>query len=420
MILNILLALVSLLSDSLSEKRYWDEYDPYRTDLYDFKCDGLYYEFAGENEVNLVREKTLIIEYGWYVTDIAYLYTLAYNNVGNVGYVGDVVIPDSVEYQGKKYKVVSINSLALSYARGLNSITFTSDIPFKYPEVRYNQFRESGTIVHSRDLTTVTYYDSTTTISRQLHRCPSLKTIKFPYKLERIECSFIESGLTEVDLDNHGEYNPSRFSIEEECFRKSASLRRIKFPECDTLVFKNSSFDGCFNIEEFVLRPCSVIVQEGKEFLSYSHYEQEKCYAAVISESVVPPAVILHPSEDYNSFNGYRDRRTLFVPDESIDAYSAAYYWKDFWYIRPISEYYALEMVEIESPVADAENVSEILLDSKGAELHISVSEPTEVSVWSIQGAQVWRGRVADDTTLSLPHGMYIITTPTSTMKYSH
>ena len=77
-------------------------------------------------------------------------------------------------------------------------------------------------------------------------------------------------------------------------------------------------------------------------------------------------------------------------------------------------------MVEVESPVAEAANVSEILLDSKGAELHISVSEPTEVSVWSIQGAQVWRGRIADDTTLSLPHGMYIITTPTSTMKYSH
>ena len=418
MILNILLALVSLFTDNLSEKRYLDEYEPARMELYDFTCDGLYYEFAGENEVNLVRDETLIIELDWIVLDISLLHTIAYNNINNVCYVGDIVIPDSVEYKGKKYKVASINSYAFSYSRGLKSLTFTSDIPVKFPS-KYAGLPKMDIydFGFNRELTTVTYYDSTTTISRQLHRCPSLKTINFPYKLEKIERSFIECGLTEVDIDNHGEYNPSCFTIEE-CFDNSTLLRKFKFPECDTLVLKNNSFAGCYNIEEFVIRPCSVIVQEDIDFLYHSRDEVD--YAAVISESIVPPEVILRASEGSEFINGYRRERMLYVPDESISAYREAPYWKDFWRIRPISEYNALQMVEIESPVADTDKASEILLDSNGAELHVSVSEPTEVSVWSIQGAQIWRGRVADDTTLSLPHGMYIITTPTSTMKYSH
>ena len=419
MILNILLALVSLFTEKTYPKTYWAFGEIEGMIVYDFKCDGLYYEFADENEVNLVREKPAIIQYGW-LTDVEYLYTIAYDNRSNVCYVGDIVIPDSVSYEGRKYKVASINTYALSFSRGLKSITFTSDIPIKFPVSDYygEPNREGAGLIHNRDLTTVTYYDSTTTIISQLRRCPSLKTVNFPYKLESIVRSFEECGFTEVDLDNHGDYNPSRFTLEES-FDYSTSLRKIKFPECDTLVFKNNRFSGCPNIEAFVLRPCSVIVQGSNEFLSYTSSDSKKWNARVISESVVPPKVI--PMEDGESFRvEYRHHRMLYVPGESVSAYREAPYWKDFWHICPISEYYALEMVEVESPVAEAANVSEILLDSKGAELHISVSEPTEVSVWSIQGAQVWRGRIADDTTLSLPHGMYIITTPTSTMKYSH
>ncbi|MDE7448607.1 MAG: leucine-rich repeat domain-containing protein [Paramuribaculum sp.] len=416
MIVNILLALVSLLSDSAPQKDYLVTLGKMqRTDIYDFMCDGLYYEFAGENEVNLIRKKSIYIGYEWQIPrDI--LRDEAYDDLGNVCYVGDLVIPDSVVHQGKKYKVASVNQYALSYSRGLKSITFTSDISVQYTSTP--QF-ESGALVHTRHLSNITYFDSTTTISRQLHRCPMLNTVHFPYKLNKIECSFVDCGLTEVDMDNHGAYNPDCFTIDRS-FVDLWALRKVKFPECDTLLLSSCYFGGCPNVEQFVFRPCSVIIQEGSEFIITANHESN-IRIKVVSESVTPPNVILRNPNYDNSFSKYnRSSNILYVPDESLEAYRAAEYWKDFYYLRPISEYYALEMVEIESPVADAENVSEILLDSKGTELHISVSEPTEVSVWSIQGAQVWRGRVADDTTLSLPHGMYIITTPTSTMKYSH
>ena len=63
---------------------------------------------------------------------------------------------------------------------------------------------------------------------------------------------------------------------------------------------------------------------------------------------------------------------------------------------------------------------SHISLRSDREELHITATQPVEVTVWSLQGLPVWRGKVVDEATATLPKGVYIITTPTSSRKYRH
>ena len=59
---------------------------------YGFKVDGIYYNTSGTN------------------ASVTYLY---YNSSDNsTAYTGDIVIPESVEYNGKTYSVTSIGSYA--------------------------------------------------------------------------------------------------------------------------------------------------------------------------------------------------------------------------------------------------------------------------------------------------------------------
>ncbi|MDE7450252.1 MAG: hypothetical protein K2M72_08595 [Paramuribaculum sp.] len=116
----------------------------------------------------------------------------------------------------------------------------------------------------------------------------------------------------------------------------------------------------------------------------------------------------------------YRNRAILYVPDEAIEDYKTADYWQDFGEIRPMSEYLAEEEAAIDGPIVDVDGVAEVEMSSNGSELTLSVSVPTEVTVWSLQGQAVWRGKVVDEAAITLPHDVYIITTPNSVRKYRH
>ncbi|MBD5193704.1 MAG: T9SS type A sorting domain-containing protein, partial [Bacteroidales bacterium] len=89
--------------------------------------------------------------------------------------------------------------------------------------------------------------------------------------------------------------------------------------------------------------------------------------------------------------------------------------------IRPMSEYLREENAAIDRPVCEAAEMAEpqISLRSDRGELHITTSTPAEVTVWSLQGLPLWRRTVMNEAAVTLPAGVYIVTTPASSRKYS-
>ena len=71
---------------------------------YDAKIDGIYYSFSGNRATVTYRDE-------WYDS-----------------YKGDLIIPESVSYNGKTYSVTSIGDLAISNCTSLNSITIPNSV----------------------------------------------------------------------------------------------------------------------------------------------------------------------------------------------------------------------------------------------------------------------------------------------------
>ncbi len=409
---NLFLILLSVLPGLKAESKSYQVFGTYQIeDIYDFECDGLYYEFAGENDVYLVREKSVILHLDSESIFREPIWKDAYYfQEENVCYTGNIVIPDSVEYKGKKYRVAAVNHYALSFSRGLKSVTFTSDINFTW---RPQYDSETRPFFFNESLESVVYPDCKTEIINQITWASSLKTVHFPYNLTKLSVSLTHTGISEVDLDNHGEYNPSCFTVWK-CFDNSPNLKKIKFPECDSLVIEECLFTECYKMEQIVFRPCNMILGNFDMSLMYLYYIAD-CPIKVVSEGITPPVL-----DDYMTETKYRNRAILYVPDEAIEDYKTADYWQDFGEIRPMSEYLAEEEAAIDGPIVDVDGVAEVEMSSNGSELTLSVSVPTEVTVWSLQGQAVWRGKVVDEAAITLPHDVYIITTPNSVRKYRH
>ncbi|MDE7450023.1 MAG: hypothetical protein K2M72_07415 [Paramuribaculum sp.] len=136
----------------------------------------------------------------------------------------------------------------------------------------------------------------------------------------------------------------------------------------------------------------------------------------VISQAIIPPEVKLIDQCE----GEYRGIAVLYVPDESMEAYRDAYFWCDFGEIRPMSEYLREENAAIDSPIVSEAVEPMISLSNDRGELHVTASTPAEVTVWSLQGLPLWRGTVVDEAAVTLPAGVYIVTTPTSSRKYRH
>ena len=75
---------------------------------YTAKIDGFYYNFSGDNAT------------------VTYLYYDSSNN--SSAYSGDVVIPDSVTYNGKTYTVTNIGDCAFYSCYSLKSVTIPNSV----------------------------------------------------------------------------------------------------------------------------------------------------------------------------------------------------------------------------------------------------------------------------------------------------
>ena len=122
---------------------------------YDVEVDGIYYD---------ISETTATVTYG------------------DNEYSGDIVIPESITYNGSKYSVTSIGELAFIYCSGLTSIA----IPNSITSIGESAF-EGCSI-----LTSVTIPNSVTSIGVwTFSGCSSLTSITIPNSVTRIgSCAF--------------------------------------------------------------------------------------------------------------------------------------------------------------------------------------------------------------------------------------
>jgi hypothetical protein len=87
----------------------------------------------------------------------------------------------------------------------------------------------------------------------------------------------------------------------------------------------------------------------------------------------------------------------LYVPDASIEAYQAAAGWKNFWEIKPLSEYSGVEGVVVD------EDIETISVDN-GA---ISVSGDSQVRIVALNGTTVYSGR--GEARVNVTPGIYVV-----------
>lgn len=149
-----------------------------RAFAYDAKIDGIYYDFSG--------------------TEATVTYYSDYTNM--YAYIGNVVIPESVTYNGITYSVTTIGRFAFYKCSGLTSIT----IPNSVTSIGYSAF------LNCPSLTSITIPNSVTSIDNQAFQsCSGLTSITIPNSVTDIgdavfrECSgmtscTIESGVTSI------------------------------------------------------------------------------------------------------------------------------------------------------------------------------------------------------------------------------
>ena len=226
------------------------EYGEYAAKQSDFELNGIYYKKLSESEVAVTRKGE------------------GHQN-SNV-YVGDLVLPASINREGIEYKVTSIRANAFEQCWKLTSLV----IPDGVTEI--GDFAFSGCVA----LKSVKFPDS-------LHKfgmcaffgCIALSSIDIPEGTEIIsnQCFYGCSSLTSVRLSS------TINSIERDAFAECVKLSSVNLPE-GLVWIGESAFRGCISLKDIILP-------------STLQNIDEKAFASTALTKVIMPAGVskIHP-----------------------------------------------------------------------------------------------------------------------------
>ena len=150
---------------------------------------------------------------------------------GNVGYSGDIVIPEAITYRNRDFNVKSVGASAFSSCTGLTSVTIPNSV------TSIGNYAFSG----CKGLTALTFPNSVTSIGGYAFKnCTGLKSITIPNFVTSIGDGAFESckGLTAVTIGN------SVTSIGAQAFSSCTGLTSINIPNSVTKIGQNA-FSGC-------------------------------------------------------------------------------------------------------------------------------------------------------------------------------
>lgn len=276
----------------------------------------------------------------------------------NIKYSGDIVIPESVQYDGITCIVTSIeneafsvcldmtsitipNSVtnigdrAFSYCRGLTSI----EIPNSVKSIGVSVFEECKSLI------SVTIPNSVTSIGDNTFQyCSSLTHITIPNSMTSIVtntfygCSKLSSVIIPNSVTSIGRFAfygctslasitipNSVTKIEEYAFDGCNALTSVTIPYSVTNI-GSYAFYGCSYIESVILGTGVEIIGE-KAFANCPELTDVCCYAKSVPNMMKRNGKT--PCND--AFDGsFIEYATLHVPGTAIDAYKTTAPWSDF------------------------------------------------------------------------------------------
>ena len=192
------------------------------------------------------------IYYNLYISDGNKTASVTYNR--SVNYSGDIVIPESVEYNGSTFSITSIGYRAFASCSGLTSVTFPNSIT-------YIDERAFG---GCRGLTSVTIPNSVTSIgSSSFESCSNLTSVTIGNSVTSIgQYAFAGcSGLTSVTIGNRVNY------IGDYAFYGCSGLTSVMIPVSDLSAFCNNKIVGL--VKKTINKPVTLIDNAGKEITEY-------------------------------------------------------------------------------------------------------------------------------------------------------
>ena len=259
---------------------------------YDALIDGIYYNFSGDEAI------------------VTYL---LFNYSGNSSaYSGNIVIPPSVNYNGKPYSVTSIGYFAFSSCDSLSSITIPDSVTsigghaFQYCKSLTGVTIPDGVtsieeyvFYDCKSLTSVTIPDTVTFIGLMAFcGCNSLMSITIPDSVTIIGCDAFCgcTSLTNVTIPD------SVTSIKSYTFEYCSSLTSITIPVSVTSI-ADQVFANCSSLTSINI-PVSVTSIDDEVFLYcnslsdiYYQGSESEWNAISIGNYAIPSSVVIH----YNS-----------------------------------------------------------------------------------------------------------------------
>lgn len=224
---------------------------------YDYKA--VYANSTGwKNFVN-IEEETIAVNVGdfFYKNNVAYIvlsndetsktvkvthFPSEENNqaiaaANKVGYVGEIVIPATIQYQKIEFNVVDIEENALRGATQMTSLAINNNNIKVLPKNVLYQCTGLISISLPAELETIGEY--------ALYYCSALENISIPASVKTIgsRAFYYCSKLSDIKLPENLE------SIGEYAFNNCTSLTKFEFPKNITEV-KNYLFSGCTNLAE--------------------------------------------------------------------------------------------------------------------------------------------------------------------------
>ena len=302
-------------------------------------------------------------------------------------YTGDIVIPETITYEGKEYTVTAIGESAF-FQRNITSITFPNSITsidraafYCCSSLDSVALPEKVTVIgdmlfaNCTSLRRVVIPEGLTLIDNSaFNSCYSLDSLIIPNSVTRIEdwafalckgltyvemskgltyvgrgafgdCSALNTviipDLTSWSMINFGDYNSNPLTTTKTLKINNEEIRDLVIPD-DVTYIGDYAFRGCTNITSVTMgenvtkigtsafygcKNCASITI-GENVTSIGSWAFYGC-SAMTSLTSLPRKV---PSTTSNSFDSaIKDQAILYVPSAALEAYSSKAPWSDFY-----------------------------------------------------------------------------------------